>query len=330
ETDTFDTFMESSWYYARYTSADNDEAMLDERANYWLPVDQYVGGIEHAILHLLYARFFNKLMRDVGLTTNDEPFKNLLTQGMVLKDGVKMSKSKGNTVDPQGLIEQYGADTARLFMMFAAPPEQSLEWSDAGVEGASRFLKRLWRLVYEHVALGDKVSIDKEILNEKQKNIRRLTHETISKVSDDIGRRFTFNTAIASVMELINILMKFKDESEQGRAVMEESLESITLLLSPIVPHITHELWDILSKGGKVLDQAWPKVDESALVKDNLQIIVQVNGKLRSRIEVAVSATKDEIEAAAVTDDNVKKFTDGKDIVKVIVVPGKLVNIVVK
>ena len=330
ETDTFDTFMESSWYYARYASAGNDEAMLDERANYWLPVDQYVGGIEHAILHLLYARFFNKLMRDVGLTTNDEPFKNLLTQGMVLKDGTKMSKSKGNTVDPQGLIEQYGADTARLFMMFAAPPEQSLEWSDAGVEGASRFLKRLWRLAFEHIDAGEPVALDVNILNDKQKAIRLVTHETIAKVGDDIGRRFTFNTAIASVMELINALSKFKDDSEQGRAVMQESLRAIVLLLSPIVPHITHEIWQALGDGSSLLDQAWPEADESALVKDSLQIIVQVNGKLRSRIEVPASASKDEIEAAAVNDENVKRFTDGKQVVKVIVVPGKLVNIVVR
>lgn len=330
ETDTFDTFMESSWYYARYASANNDEAMLDERANYWLPVDQYVGGIEHAILHLLYARFFNKLMRDVGLTTNDEPFENLLTQGMVLKDGAKMSKSKGNTVDPQGLIEQYGADTARLFMMFAAPPEQSLEWSDAGVEGASRFLKRLWRLAFEYVETGHTAALDTAALNDAQKAIRLVTHETIAKVGDDIGRRFTFNTAIASVMELMNALSKFKDDSEQGRAVMRESLQAITLLLSPIVPHITHEIWKVLGEEGLLLDQAWPEVDETALVKDSLQIIVQVNGKLRSRIEVAATAGKDDIETAALADTNVMKFTEGKQIVKVIVVPGKLVNIVVK
>lgn len=333
ETDTFDTFMESSWYYARYASAGNDEAMLDERANYWLPVDQYVGGIEHAILHLLYARFFNKLMRDVGLTTNDEPFENLLTQGMVLKDGAKMSKSKGNTVDPQGLIEQYGADTARLFMMFASPPEQSLEWSDTGVEGASRFLKRLWRLAFDHIEAGNTIALDVNALSDEQKTIRRITHETIAKVGDDIGRRFTFNTAIASVMELINALSKFKDASElneHGRAVMQESLQAIVLLLSPIVPHITHEIWKVLGKDNSLLDQAWPKVDESALVKDSLQIIVQVNGKLRSRIDVAASASKDEIETAAIADEKVLKFTEDKQVVKVIVVPGKLVNIVVR
>ena len=330
ETDTFDTFMESSWYYARYASADNDKAMLDERANYWLPVDQYVGGIEHAILHLLYARFFNKLMRDVGLTKNDEPFSNLLTQGMVLKDGSKMSKSKGNTVDPQGLIEEYGADTARLFMMFASPPEQSLEWSDAGVDGAYRFLKRLWRQVYEHVNKGVVAGLDKNSLSDEQKNIRRQTHETIAKVSDDIGRRYTFNTAIASVMELMNALAKFNDDSEQGRAVMQESLQSVVLVLSPIVPHITHELWKMLGQSSLLLDQSWPAVDDSALVKDNLQIIVQVNGKLRSRINVPASADKNEIEQTAMADENVKRFTEGNRVVKVIVVPGKLVNIVVK
>lgn len=336
ETDTFDTFMESSWYYARYACADNDDAMLDERANYWLPVDQYVGGIEHAILHLLYARFFSKLMRDVGLTSNDEPFENLLTQGMVLKDGAKMSKSKGNTVDPQGLIEQYGADTARLFMMFASPPEQSLEWSDAGVEGAYRFLKRLWHQVYEfHVSAyssqaGFVVALDVNSLNESQKAMRRKTHETIAKVSDDIGRRYTFNTAIAAVMELMNALAKFNDGSAQGRAVTKESLQSIILLLSPIVPHITHELWENLGGNSSLIDHAWPKADESALVKDSLQIMVQVNGKLRSRIEVPASASKDEIEHAATNDENVKRFTDDKQVVKVIVVPGKLVNIVVR
>ncbi len=330
ETDTFDTFMESSWYYARYASADNDSSMLDERADYWLPVDQYVGGIEHAILHLLYARFFNKLMRDVGLTKTDEPFKNLLTQGMVLKDGAKMSKSKGNTVDPQGLIEEYGADTARLFMMFAAPPEQSLEWSDAGVEGASRFLKRLWRLVNEHVAGGAIAKLDLKALNDAQKKLRRQTHETIAKVSDDIGRRYTFNTAIAAVMELINALAKFSDSSAQGRAVKQESLQAVVLLLSPIVPHITHELWQRLGNDSLLLQQPWPEVDESALQKDSMQIIVQVNGKLRSRIEVSASASKDDIEQAAQADENVKRFTDGKQLVKVIVVPNKLVNIVVR
>jgi len=330
ETDTFDTFMESSWYYARYASANNDSAMLDERANYWLPVDQYVGGIEHAILHLLYARFFNKLMRDVGLIKNNEPFENLLTQGMVLKDGAKMSKSKGNTVDPQALIEEYGADTARLFMMFAAPPEQSLEWSDEGVQGSYRFLRRVWKQVYEHLDAGDVVALNINALNDTQKDLRRQLYETIAKCSDDIGRRFTFNTAIAAVMELMNALNKFADTSEQGRAVMQEALEAIILMLSPMVPHISHQLWQALGKQTVIIDEAWPQVDESALKRDSVEIVVQVNGKLRSRISVAADADKDTIEQMAVADENVKRFTEDKQIVKVIVVPGKLVNIVAK
>jgi len=347
ETDTFDTFMESSWYYARYTSAGNDGAMLDERAKYWLPVDQYVGGIEHAILHLLYARFVHKLMRDVqdvlvpreagipgaadeGYKFPDEPFTNLLTQGMVLKDGAKMSKSKGNTVDPQALVEQYGADTARLFMMFAAPPEQSLEWNDAGVEGAFRFLKRVWALVHQHTAQGPVAALDKNALNDGQKAMRRQLHETMQKVSDDIGRRYTFNTAIAAVMELVNALYKFEDDSEQGRAVMQEALEAMTLMLSPMVPHITHGLWQALGKEGAVMMQAWPAVDESALVRDSIEVVVQVNGKLRGKIEVPASADKAAVETAAREEPNVQRFIEGKEVVKVIVVPGKLVNIVVK
>ncbi|MEC9314594.1 MAG: class I tRNA ligase family protein, partial [Pseudomonadota bacterium] len=238
ETDTFDTFFESSWYYARFTCPDNELAMLDERADYWLPVDQYIGGIEHAVLHLLYARFFHKLMRDEGLVSGDEPFKNLLTQGMVLKDGAKMSKSKGNTVDPQALIDEYGADTARLFMMFAAPPEMSLEWSDKAVEGANRFLKRLWRAVSEHVTQGQTAEIDTDNLSDDLQNLRRQAHQTLTKVTDDIGRRHTFNTAIAAVMELMNAIAKLNDNSEQGRAVLQESLELVVLMLSPITPHI--------------------------------------------------------------------------------------------
>lgn len=330
ETDTFDTFMESSWYFARYACKDNKEAMLDQRANYWLPVDQYVGGIEHAILHLLYARFFNKLMRDVGLLEIDEPFKNLLTQGMVLKDGVKMSKSKGNTVDPQALIAEYGADTARLFMMFAAPPEQSLEWSDAGVEGAFRFLKRLWRAAFDHQAEGTVESLDKAALDEGQKTLRRQLHETIQKVTDDMGRRYTFNTAIAAVMELLNALAKFKDDSPQGRAVSQEVLSSAVLMLSPIVPHITHNLWQWLGHDGAVIDAPWPQVDETALVKESIPMVIQVNGKVRAKIEVAVSASRDEIEVLAQNDENVQRFIAEKNVAKVIVVPGKLVNIVVK
>ena len=328
ETDTFDTFMESSWYYARFAGPGAD-AMVDERANYWLPVDQYIGGIEHAILHLLYARFYNKLMRDVGLVDTDEPFENLLTQGMVLKDGSKMSKSKGNTVDPQSLIEQYGADTARLFMMFAAPPEQSLEWSDAGVDGAHRFLKRVWKQVSEHVAAGSVVSLDVKTLNENQKTLRRTFHQTLKKVTDDVDRRFTFNTAIAAVMELLNALAKFSDDSEQGRAVRQEALQGAVLMLSPMVPHITHRLWQLLGHEGAIIDAQWPPVDEAALVSDSVELVVQVNGKLRAKISVPASADKAAIEAQALSDEAVQKYTDGKDLKKVIVVPGRLVNIVV-
>lgn len=331
ETDTFDTFFESSWYYARYACPDNDQAMLDERANYWLPVDQYIGGIEHAILHLLYARFFHKLMRDVGLVNSDEPFKNLLTQGMVLMDGAKMSKSKGNTVDPQGLIEQYGADTVRLFIMFAAPPEQSLEWSDSGVEGAHRFLNRVWRLVQSHAQQGlVKACVSNEGLSKEQKALRLKVHETLQKVSDDIGRRLQFNTAIAACMELLNSLAKFEDDSAQGRAVMQEALELLVLMLSPMVPHITQTLWQTLEQPGLVLTVNWPKVDESALVKDEIELMVQVNGKLRGKISVAKDADQASILAMAKAEEAVAKYLEGMALVKEIVVPGRLVNLVVK
>jgi len=329
ETDTFDTFFESSWYYARFTCPDNEEAMLDERADHWLPVDQYIGGIEHAVLHLLYARFFHKLMRDEGLVSGDEPFKNLLTQGMVLKDGVKMSKSKGNTVDPQALIDQYGADTARLFTMFAAPPEQSLEWSDKAVEGSSRFLKRLWKTVQDHIALGDVVSLDTDALSDDLQTLRRQTYQTLTKVGDDIGRRHTFNTAIAAVMELMNAVSKVKDTSEQARAVVQEALEKTILMLSPITPHISHELWNALGHEEAIVTVAWPEIDESALVQDKVELMVQVNGKLRSKISVAADADKDSIEALALADENVQRFIEAKEIRKVIVVPGRLINIVV-
>ena len=333
ETDTFDTFMESSWYYARYCSADSDTAMVDERANYWLPVDQYVGGIEHAILHLLYARFFNKLMRDAGLIDHDEPFENLLTQGMVLKDGGKMSKSKGNTVDPQALIEKYGADTARLFMMFAAPPEQSLEWSDAGVEGAHRFIKRVWNIVVKHTNNIQSTSLSGlniSALSTKQRELRMKVHKTVAKVTDDIGRRYTFNTAIAAVMELMNSLTKFEDNSEQGLAVMQESLEMMVLVMSPIIPHITHELWQALGHDENIVNHAWPQHDPDALVQDEIQLVVQVNGKLRAKIMVPSDASKDEAEQRAFDDENVKRFVEDKNVLKVIVVPKRLVNIVVK
>jgi leucyl-tRNA synthetase len=329
ETDTFDTFFESSWYYARFTCPDNEEAMLDERADHWLPVDQYIGGIEHAVLHLLYARFFHKLMRDEGLVTGDEPFKNLLTQGMVLKDGVKMSKSKGNTVDPQALIDQYGADTARLFMMFAAPPEQSLEWSDKAVEGSNRFLKRLWRSVHDHVASGAVPALDVTNLSDELQTLRRQTHLGLTKVSDDIGRRHTFNTAIAAIMELMNAVAKVTDDSQQARAVVQEALEIVVLMLSPITPHISHYLWQQLGHDEAIVNVAWPEIDASAMVQDKVELMVQVNGKLRSKISVAADATKETIEALALADESVQRFIDGNEIRKIIVVPGRLINIVV-
>lgn len=327
ETDTFDTFFESSWYYARYASPDCDTAMLDERAKYWLPVDQYTGGVEHAILHLLYARFFHKLMRDEGLTDTNEPFTRLLTQGMVLKDGSKMSKSKGNTVDPEALIKEYGADTVRLFMMFAAPPEQALEWSDDGVAGSFRFLKRFWHAVQEQV--GDVPALDLSALTAEQKDLRRKTHETIGKISDDIGRRYTFNTAVAASMELLNAIGKFPDTSDNGRAVVREALQSVVLMLSPITPHICHALWQALGNESPLIEQRWPAVDTSALVKDELEIVVQVNGKLRGRISVAADADRESIAALALEDENVQRFVEGQSVRKTIVVPGKLVNIVV-
>lgn len=329
ETDTFDTFMESSWYFARFASSKAD-SMLDVSANYWLPVDHYIGGIEHAILHLLYARFFTKLLRDEGLLTCDEPFKRLLTQGMVLKDGSKMSKSKGNTVDPQELIAQYGADTVRLFVMFAAPPEQSLEWSDSGVEGAFRFLKRLWRQAYLHIQSGGSSdALDKASLTEEQQAMRRQVHQTLQKVTNDMGVRIIFNTAIAANMELVNTLSKFTDESANGKAVRQEALEAIVLMLAPMVPHICHQLWLDLGHQEAVVSAAWPQVDESALAQDNIEYVIQVNGKLRSKISVSTSASSEEIQALALADEQTQKFIDGKPLRKVIVVPNKLVNIVV-
>ena len=329
ETDTFDTFMESSWYFARYCCADNDQAMLDERANYWLPVDQYIGGIEHAILHLLYSRFYTKLLRDMGLLTCDEPFKNLLTQGMVLQDGTKMSKSKGNTVDPQGLIEKYGADTVRLFTMFAAPPEQSLEWSDSAVEGSFRFIRRLWRQVKEHIDQGivNEYSVDE--LTNADKTFRRQIHETLSKVSDDFGRRLTFNTAIAANMELLNAVSKFKAETEATRGLRQEALDNIVLMLAPIIPHVCDELWQALGHDDDLINAQWPVFDAAALVLDEVQMVVQVNGKLRAKITVAASLDKESIEKLALSEDNVIKFIDGKPVRKVIIVPKKLVNIVI-
>jgi len=378
ETDTFDTFFESSWYYARYTGADNDQSMLDKRADYWLPVDQYIGGIEHAVLHLLYARFFHKLMRDEGLVSSDEPFTKLLTQGMVLAntyyrendkggqdwiapddvdvqfdekgksvgailredgepvltDGMsKMSKSKNNGVDPQGLIDKYGADTLRLFSMFAAPPDQSMEWSDTGVEGANRFLRRLWRQVSEHIEAGDVVALDTQNLSDEQSAMRRKLHLSLQKVTDDMSRRFTFNTAIAANMELLNDVAKFKDGSEQSRAVRQEVFATVLLMLSPIAPHICETLWQALGKSSALIDESWPQVDESALVQDSIELMVQVNGKLRGKITVAADADDDDVKLQAQGAENVKRFISdnlvGKQVRKVIVVKGRLVNIVV-
>ena len=330
ETDTLDTFFESSWYFARYASFDCNTAMADTRANYWLPVDQYVGGIEHAILHLLYARFFNKLMRDVGLLKNDEPFTNLLTQGMVLKDGSKMSKSKGNTVDPQALIDTYGADTARLFMMFAAPPEQSLEWADSGVEGANRFLRRLWKAVYDHVELGKIAAYTHGELTAELKAIRLQLHLTIEKVADDYGRRHSFNTAISSVMELMNALAKIEGTDEVTRSVRQEVLQNVALLLSPIVPHICQAIWAELCPHSHILDAGWPVADKSAMVQDSVEYVIQVNGKLRGSITVAKTENKETLEKLALQQPFVQKFiAENMTVRKVIVVPNKLINVVV-
>jgi leucyl-tRNA synthetase len=374
ETDTFDTFFESSWYFSRFCSANAATGMVDERADYWMPVDIYIGGIEHAVLHLLYARFFHKAMRDAGLVKSDEPFTRLLTQGMVCKetyfrdvsggrrqyfnpadvevetdakgrvtaarlkrDGQpvtigaveKMSKSKNNGVDPQALIDRYGADTVRLYTMFAAPPDQSLEWSDSAVEGAFRFLKSLWRLTCEHVAAGVPDAVDPTTLREDMKTLRRHIHETIVKVSDDISRRYKFNTAIAAVMELVNHLSRASSGDASARAVRQEGLEAVVLLLSPIVPHAAQVLWRALGHEGEVTDAAWPAVDQAALERDAIELVVQVNGRKRAVVAVPAGADKATCEAAALAEANVRRFTEGATVRKIIVVPGKLVNVVV-
>ena len=374
ETDTMDTFVESSWYYARYASPHFEGGLVDRKAaDHWLPVDQYIGGIEHAILHLLYARFFHKLMRDEGLVSSNEPFKNLLTQGMVIADtyyrreangsltwynpadvelvrdskakvvsailtsdglpveigGIeKMAKSKNNGVDPQYMIEQYGADTCRLFMMFASPPDASLEWSDSGVEGSHRFLKRVWRLAHAHVGQGLPGPLDIGTLNDDQKVIRRAIHQAIKQASQDVGQHHKFNTAIAQVMTVMNVLEKAPQTTEQDRALLQEGLETVALVLAPITPHISHELWNQLGHVGAIIDAPWPVLDESALVQDTLQLVIQVNGKLRGQIDMPAGASREEVEAAARVNENVLRFTEGLTIRKVIVVPGKLVNIV--
>lgn len=334
ETDTFDTFFESSWYFTRYACKDNSDQMLDKRADYWLDnggVDQYIGGIEHAILHLLYARFFNKLLRDEGLIKNDEPFKNLLTQGMVLKDGAKMSKSKGNTVDPAQMIEKYGADTVRLFILFAAPPTQDLEWIDSGLEGAHRFINKVYRLIrgfiqdHENHAIGTL-----NHLNKTQKDIRLKTHQILRKITDDMSRRYLFNTVIAALMTLNNTLSKFNDTSETSMAIRQESIHILLKTLSPIAPHLCHHLWQELGNTKAIIFEPWPSIDESALIQDKVQIIIQVNGKLRAKLMFGVDTDKAQVEAQALVNENITKFTKGKTIVKVIVVPNKLVNIVVK
>ena len=374
ETDTMDTFVESSWYFARYASPHYTGGMVDPAAaNHWLPVDQYIGGIEHAILHLLYARFFHKLMRDEGLLTSNEPFKNLLTQGMVVaetyyrvldnggkdwfnpadvtverdakgkviaaklnSDGLpveiggteKMSKSKNNGVDPQAMIDAYGADTCRLFMMFASPPDMSCEWSDAGIEGANRFLRRVWRLAQGHVSQGLPGVLDVATLDDAGKEVRRAIHLAIKQASQDVGQHHKFNTAIAQVMTLMNVLEKAPQDNDQQRALLQEGLETVALLLAPITPHISHELWQELGHEEAIIDASWPVVDESALVQDSLTLVIQVNGKLRGQIEVPADASREAVEAAARSNENVQRFTEGLTIRKVIVVPGKLVNIV--
>lgn len=375
ETDTFDTFMESSWYYARYTSPSYAEGMLDkDEANYWLPVDQYIGGIEHATMHLLYFRFFHKLLRDAGFVTSDEPAQKLLCQGMVLADAfyytsptneriwvsptqvtlerdekgriikatdpegrelvhtgmTKMSKSKNNGIDPQEMVEKYGADTVRLFMMFASPAEMTLEWQESGVEGAKRFLGRVWNLVYEYSQNPAKTALDVTALSADQKALRRDVHKTIAKVSDDIGRRQTFNTAIAAVMELMNKLTRAPLESEQDRAVMAEALSAVVRMLYPITPHICFELWKALGNESNIDHAEWVKADEAAMVEDEKLIMVQVNGKVRGKVTVAADADEETVKTVAFADENVKKFTDNTQIVKVIYVPGKLLNVVVK
>jgi leucyl-tRNA synthetase len=374
ETDTMDTFVDSSWYFLRFACADNNQAMLDYRVQYWLPVDQYIGGIEHAILHLLYARFWTRFLREMGAVSFKEPFARLFTQGMVLNevffrktdsgrvqyfnpadvmvaadkigkgsvavlksDGrpvesggvVTMSKSKNNGVDPQLLVDEFGADTARLFITFAAPPEQTLEWSDEGVQGAFRFIKRLWKAVYEHVSRGPVAPLDRSTLTEPRRALRRHSHQTLAKVTDDIGRRRTFNTAIAAVMELLNAVAKFPQAGAQDRSVAQEALEIAVLTLSPIIPHVTHALWYELGFSSALIDETWREVDAAALQSATVQMVVQVNGKLRAHITVAVDADQAAVRAAALADPNVQKFIGTSAVRKVIIVPGKLVNIVV-
>ena len=332
ETDTFDTFFESSWYYARFASFDSESSMLDERAKYWLPVDQYVGGIEHAVLHLLYSRFFFRCLRDLGLVEGDEPFDNLLCQGMVLKDGSKMSKSKGNTVDPEGLISKYGADTVRLFVMFAAPPDQSLEWSDQGVQGSFRFLNRIWNLIQEHVDKGIPEKLEFDNNNKEALSLRIKTHQTLKKVKDDYERRHAFNTAIASVMELSNKIPKqfiTNNSSLSERSAAHEAIMNIVIMLAPITPHLSQHLWWELGKDTPIIDHAWPEADPELLIEETVEIAVQINGKLRATVNLDPNANQETFENKALADVNVQKYLENKDIKKIIFVPGRLINIVI-
>ncbi len=331
ETDTMDTFVQSSWYFLRYCCPDFKDGILDRDAvDYWMSVDQYIGGIEHAVLHLLYARFFTKVMRDLGHISADEPFVNLLTQGMVIKDGAKMSKSKGNVVDPDALISRYGADTARLFSLFAAPPEKDLDWNDQGVEGSFRFLGRIWKLVHDRLGMIKNAGpLDPDTLSAEERTLRRAVHKTIRKVTEDLDERFHFNTAIASVMELLNVLQPAELSTPQFPAVMKEALQSVILLMAPFVPHITEELWQRLGNSAPLTRTDWPDYDRSAVVDEELLVVVQVNGKLRSKITVAAGTGEDELKALALADEKVAPFIEGLTVRKVICVPGKLVNIVV-
>jgi len=332
ETDTMDTFVQSSWYFLRYCCPDFACGPLDKaKTEYWMSVDQYIGGIEHAVMHLLYARFFTKVLRDLGYCDIDEPFTNLLTQGMVIKDGAKMSKSKGNVVDPNALIERYGADTARLFSLFAAPPEKDLDWSDQGVDGSFRFLNRVWKLVYETLSIiGSAAQLDVAGLTNEGRALRRQVHKTIRKVTEDIEERFHFNTAIAAIMELVNTLQAFEPKnSPQNAPVVKEAIESVVMLLAPFVPHFAEELWSMLAHDKGVDQSGWPAYDPAAAIDEELLIVVQVNGKLRGKVTVAASAAEDEVKGAALAEERVKPFIEGKSVRKVVYVPGKLVNIVV-
>jgi leucyl-tRNA synthetase len=376
ETDTMDTFVDSSWYFMRYACPDAAGSMVDARVDYWLPVDQYIGGIEHAILHLLYARFWSRVMRDLGLVKFSEPFTNLLTQGMVLNqvysyqppggrkryynpaevetrrtpdggtvyevateeggtlqvlhEGLgKMSKSEGNGVDPEGLVERFGADTARLYTMYTSPPEDTLAWSDEGVQGAARFIRRLWSSVYEHVLAGPAAALEPGALDAPQRELRRLAHQALAKATDDIGRRRNFNTAIAAMMELLNSIRGFSDSSPQGRAVRQEALRIEVLVLAPVAPHVCHALWQALGHTTALIDERWPQPDPAALAHDTHEIVVQVNGKLRAHISVPSDADEAAVRAAALADEHVRRFVGDKAVRRVIVVPGKLVNVVV-